>query len=62
MPKPITAPKRDLPLHAESYNPPDEYIFDKKEEEEWNEQEPEDRRLNFLPKKIESLRKVPLYQ
>lgn len=28
MPKPITAPKRDLPGHAESYNPSEEYLFD----------------------------------
>lgn len=30
-PKAIVAPKRDLPLHAESYNPPEEYLFDKEE-------------------------------
>lgn len=28
MPKAITAPKRDLPVHAESFNPPEEYLFD----------------------------------
>lgn len=27
----IPAPKRLLPGHAESYNPPSEYLFDKKE-------------------------------
>lgn len=27
-PRAIQAPKRDMPLHAESYNPPDEYLFD----------------------------------
>jgi len=30
-PKHITAPKRDLPIHAESYNPPEEYLFDENE-------------------------------
>jgi|TARA_B110001450_G_C17611511_1_gene477489 ribosome biogenesis protein ERB1 len=30
-PKAIHAPKRDLPMHAESYNPPDEYLFDENE-------------------------------
>lgn len=30
-PKHIAAPKRDLPLHAESYNPPEEYLFDEEE-------------------------------
>ena len=28
MPKAITAPKRDLPQHAESFNPPEEFLFD----------------------------------
>ena len=35
MPKAIPAPKRDLPIHAESYNPPDEYLLDEKEREEF---------------------------
>jgi len=30
MPKAIAAPKRDLPIHAESYNPPEEYLLDDK--------------------------------
>ncbi len=28
LPKAIQAPKTDLPLHSESYNPPAEYLFD----------------------------------
>lgn len=32
-PRAIPAPKRDLPTHAESFNPPDEYLFDDKEKE-----------------------------
>lgn len=28
MPKAIVAPKRALPLHSESYNPPEEYLMD----------------------------------
>jgi ribosome biogenesis protein ERB1 len=32
-PKHIAAPKRDLPMHAESYNPPEEYLLDEKEKE-----------------------------
>ena len=27
-PRHIPAPKRELPMHAESYNPPEEYLFD----------------------------------
>jgi ribosome biogenesis protein ERB1 len=30
-PRAITAPKRDLPTHAESYNPADEYLLDDQE-------------------------------
>ena len=62
MPKAIAAPKRDLPNHVESYNPPEEYLLDDKEREEYEKMDPEDRPYNFLPQKFESLRKVPLYQ
>ena len=62
MPKPITAPKRDLPAHAESYNPPEEYLFDEKEKEEWHANDEEDRQTNYLPQQFEALRKVPLYE
>jgi ribosome biogenesis protein ERB1 len=61
MPKQIAAPKRDLPLHAESYNPPEEFLLDEKEREEFEKLDPEDRPYNFLPTKFESLRKVPMY-
>ena len=61
MPKAIAAPKRELPLHLESYNPPEEYLMDEKEKEEWDKLAPEDRPQNFLPQKFEALRKVPLY-
>jgi ribosome biogenesis protein ERB1 len=43
MPKAITAPKRDLPIHGESVNPPEEYLFDEKEKEQWEQEEEEDR-------------------
>ena len=62
MPKAITAPKRDLPIHSESVNPPEEYLFDDNEKEKWEEDDPEDREINYLPQKFESLRKVPMYQ
>lgn len=57
----IPAPKMKLPGHEESYNPPAEYLFTKEEEEKWLEQEPEERRLNFIPRKYSSLRLVPAY-
>uniref|UniRef100_A0A4Y0BDW8 BOP1NT domain-containing protein n=1 Tax=Anopheles funestus TaxID=62324 RepID=A0A4Y0BDW8_ANOFN len=31
----VVAPKRPLPGHAESYNPPPEYLFDEKELDQW---------------------------
>ncbi|KAG7203143.1 hypothetical protein KM043_010263 [Ampulex compressa] len=61
--KHIAAPKRHLPGHAESYNPPPEYLFDKRELKEWNKQSstPWKRKLHFIPQKYNSLREVPAY-
>ena len=60
---PVSAPKRDLPGHAESYNPPPEYLFDERETKEWMKlkDEPHKRKLHFLPQKFRSLREVPAY-
>ena len=49
MPKAITAPKRPLPLHSESFNPPEEYLFDEQEKEQWKKDDEEDRVLNYIP-------------
>uniref|UniRef100_A0A1B0DLR0 Ribosome biogenesis protein BOP1 homolog n=1 Tax=Phlebotomus papatasi TaxID=29031 RepID=A0A1B0DLR0_PHLPP len=59
----VSAPKRPLPGHAESYNPPPEYLFDKKEMREWKrlEKEPHKRKLHFVPQKYRTLREVPAY-
>ncbi|XP_052230147.1 ribosome biogenesis protein bop1-B-like [Dreissena polymorpha] len=57
----IPAPKTSLPGHAESYNPPPEYLFTKEEEQKWRDQEPEQRRMNFMPQKFSNLRTVPGY-
>ncbi|XP_022668446.1 ribosome biogenesis protein bop1-A-like [Varroa destructor] len=57
----IPAPKLKLPGHEESYNPPEEYLFTPEEEAEWHNQDPEERRLNFIPRKFTSLRQVPGY-
>ncbi|KAL7026113.1 hypothetical protein ACKWTF_013795 [Chironomus riparius] len=60
----VTAPKRALPGHAESYNPPPEYLFNDKEKEEWEDlkDEPYKRKLHYVPQKYKSLRHVPYYQ
>ncbi|XP_065218330.1 ribosome biogenesis protein BOP1 homolog [Planococcus citri] len=59
----IPAPKRLLPGHAESYNPPPEYLFNKKEQRDWNKQAetPWKRKLHFVPQKYDSLLDVPAY-
>ncbi|EFB17015.1 hypothetical protein PANDA_011079, partial [Ailuropoda melanoleuca] len=57
----VPAPKLALPGHAESYNPPPEYLPSEEERLAWEQQEPGDRKLNFLPHKFPSLRAVPAY-
>ena len=58
----MPAPKVPLPGHAQSYNPPPEYLFNKEEKEEWENAEKEDRKMNFLPAKHGSFRLVPGYK
>nr|AAH12693.1 Block of proliferation 1 [Mus musculus] len=57
----VPAPKLALPGHAESYNPPPEYLPTEEERSAWMQQEPVERKLNFLPQKFPSLRTVPAY-
>ena len=38
----LAAPKQNLPGHAESYNPPPEFLFDDEEKEKYSE-DPEER-------------------
>lgn len=58
----IPAPKLPLPKHAESYNPPEEFLPTKQELQEWEDMDPEDRPHNFTPQKYDALRKVPGYE
>lgn len=60
-PPPLPAPKVPLPGHAESYNPPEEYLPTPDETATWEKADPEDRDRNFLPRKHSSLRLVPGY-
>lgn len=57
----LTAPKLPPPSTAESYNPPDEYLFTEEEREKWLNAHPDDRLHDFLPGKFKSLRLVPGY-
>lgn len=60
-PAPLPAPKPRLPTHAESYNPPEEYLPTDEERKQWAETDPEDREREFLPQKHAALRLVPAY-
>jgi len=58
----LPAPKLPLPGHAESYNPPREYLLTDKEKEDLNELDPTDRPYNFEPKIHDCLRHVAGYE
>ncbi|NWI20106.1 BOP1 protein, partial [Crypturellus soui] len=57
----VPAPKMRLPGHEESYNPPPEYLPSEEEKLAWEQQEPAERRLNFVPRRFACLRAVPAY-
>uniref|UniRef100_A0A803WGJ9 BOP1 ribosomal biosis factor n=1 Tax=Ficedula albicollis TaxID=59894 RepID=A0A803WGJ9_FICAL len=57
----VPAPKIPLPGHEESYNPPPEFLPSPEEKLAWEQQDPAERRLNFVPQKFRSLRAVPAY-
>ncbi|XP_046967865.1 ribosome biogenesis protein BOP1 homolog [Vanessa cardui] len=62
-PRSLPAPRRALPTHAESYNPPPEYLLDRREMKEWDKlsETPWKRKYTFLPTRHASLRDVPAY-
>lgn len=57
----VPAPRAALPGHEESYNPPPEYLMTDEERAVWEEQDPEDRKLPFVPRKFSCLRQVPAF-
>jgi ribosome biogenesis protein ERB1 len=59
---PQPAPKPRLPTHAESYNPPPEYLPTDAESKDWESTEREDRARDFLPRAHGALRLVPAYE
>lgn len=58
----LPAPKIPLPGHAESYNPPEEYLLTEEEKAAMEEQDPSERQYNFIPKKHSCLRHVAGYE
>ena len=61
-PPPLPAPKLPPPGHAASYNPPSEYLFSEEEKTAWESSRPVDRPLDFIPRRLSSLRQVPAYE
>lgn len=57
----IPAPKMQLPGHAESYNPPPEYLLTADDVKKWESQTEEEREQFFLPQRFPNLRSVPFY-
>lgn len=58
----IAAPKMALPGHAESYNPPPEYLLTADDVKKWESQTEEEREQFFLPQRFPNLRSVPFYK
>ncbi|POY74510.1 hypothetical protein BMF94_2270 [Rhodotorula taiwanensis] len=58
----MPAPKLIPPGHGESYNPPEEYLWTKDEEQEFAELEKEDKKGKVVPHKYSTLRHVPAYE
>jgi ribosome biogenesis protein ERB1 len=57
----LPAPKMPLPGHAESYNPPAEYLLTESEQQQMDELDEKERPFNFNPKKHDCLRHVAGY-
>ncbi len=57
----LPAPKMPLPGHAESYNPPAEYLLTEEEKAKQEDLDPKDRTYNFTPKEHSCLRHVGGY-
>ncbi|KAF2667988.1 BOP1NT-domain-containing protein [Microthyrium microscopicum] len=57
----IPAPKLPPPGYEDSYHPPPEYLPDDQEKADWEAQDPEDRKQEYLPTDHGALRKVPGY-
>jgi ribosome biogenesis protein ERB1 len=61
LPPPLILPKTKRPGNQESYNPDKKYLLSAEQENEWKTAHPEDRELEYVPKKYDCLRKVECY-
>ncbi|BGP16275.1 hypothetical protein JCM10213_007719 [Rhodosporidiobolus nylandii] len=57
----MPAPKLAPPGHAESYNPPEEYLWTEEEKKEFDELEKDEKKGRIVPHKYGNLRAVPAY-
>lgn len=57
----LPAPKMPLPGHAESYNPPPEYLLTEEEAAAQADLDPKERQYNFTPSQYACMRHVPGY-
>jgi len=62
LPPVLIMPKMNLPKNDESYNPPEEYLWNKEEVDTWKNAHVEDRDQNYYPQQFKALRHVPVYQ
>lgn len=60
-PSHLPAPKMPLPGHAESYRPPEEFLFSEQEKSDWLAGDESTRVSTFVPESFPSLRRVPWY-
>ena len=58
----VVAPKVSPPGHAESYNPPSEYLPNEQESLQWRNLASEARPLDFMPHRFVSMRQVSAYE
>eukprot|EP01100_Stratorugosa_tubuloviscum_P012848 TRINITY_DN621_c0_g1_i4.p1 TRINITY_DN621_c0_g1~~TRINITY_DN621_c0_g1_i4.p1 ORF type:complete len:835 (+),score=330.60 TRINITY_DN621_c0_g1_i4:105-2609(+) len=58
----IPPPKPRLPVHAESYNPPSEYLLTQQEYNTILKYDPNLEKNKFLPTKYNSMRDIPIYE
>jgi ribosome biogenesis protein ERB1 len=61
-PAPLPAPKLPLPGHAESYHPPEEFLFSEEEKSQWLAGDDSTRPTTYIPENYPCLRRVPWYK
>eukprot|EP00917_Polyrhabdina_sp_WS-2016_P004257 GHVP01009747.1.p1 GENE.GHVP01009747.1~~GHVP01009747.1.p1 ORF type:complete len:634 (+),score=122.93 GHVP01009747.1:160-1902(+) len=58
----IPMPENSFPQTSESYNPPEEALFDERRLQEWYKMAPSERPTSYIPQKVSALRKISKYE